>query len=206
MVAQRWITDVMGAFSKIVRKFSDKLANDFAKAQGVDAPEIELDLKNLPPKLTDLQSFRSSTFFGDLKDYFKEEAIGDVSNIKNVDVLPSKSIGEKEAVNEIDSYLYGTFQNTDWWENFEKSELENIVGELKNKHSLDNEDVIEYMTEIGGADEDVIADVQSIINPNVEALKPPSQSETGQYFGDASEGVMTFEEALNFVKGVTKDD
>ena len=70
---------------------------------------------------------------------------------------------------------------------------------MKNKHSLDNEDVIEYMTEIGGADEDVITDVQSILSPNVTALKPPSQ-------GDASEGVMTFDEALNFVKGVTKDD
>ena len=186
----------MGAFSKIVRKFSDKLANDFAKAQGVDVPEIDLNLKNLPPKLTDLESFRSSAFFGDMKDYFREEAIGDVSNIKNVDVIPTKSVGEKEAVNEIDSYLYGTFPNTDWWENFEKPELENIVGELKNKHSLDNEDVIEYMTEIGGADEDVIADVQSILNPNVTALNPPSQSE----------GVMTFEEALNFVKDVTKDD
>tara|TARA_R100000742_G_C4244744_1_gene63846 strand:+ start:284 stop:829 length:546 start_codon:yes stop_codon:yes gene_type:complete len=174
----------------IIMKLANKFMKDYARKQGQDVPEVDLDVKNLPPKLSDLISFRSSNFFQGIKNYFKEEAVDSFSDINNVKVVPSSSVGEKEAVNEVDGLLYGSFPNSDWWDEIDRKDVANIVEELKTKHSLNDKDVIEYMEEIGGANEDIISEVQSILNKNVSALPRRQQKE----------GTMSFEDALDSIK------
>lgn len=169
----------MGAFSQIFRKLSNKFMNDYAIEVDPDLaeklPKIDIDTEKLPPKLSDLSSFRSSGFFQELKDYFKQEISDDFQGAKNVKIMPSSSVLEKEAAHEVDGYLYGSFPYSDFWDEVDQKDVVKIVDELKTKYSLDNEDVRNYMGEIGGAGEDIMPEVEAILNPNISALprRPP---------------------------------
>ena len=124
----------MGAFSQIFRKLSNKFMNDYAIEVDPDLaeklPKIDIDTEKLPPKLSDLSSFRSSGFFQELKDYFKQEISDDFQGAKNVKIMPSSSVLEKEAAHEVDGYLYGSFPYSDFWDEVDQKDVVKIVDEL----------------------------------------------------------------------------
>ena len=111
--------------------------------------------------------------------------------------MPSSSVLEKEAAHEVDGYLYGSFPYSDFWDEVDQKDVVKIVDELKTKYSLDNEDVRNYMGEIGGAGEDIMPEVEAILNPNISALPrrpPPAADDFETALGKLKQGIQDLEQ------------
>jgi len=167
----------MGAFSKVVKNLFDDMGEiyrankegsegTFAVAPSNDPVTYESLSKkyemNVPPKLSDLTSFRSTKLFRDVSENVK----GDIAQRLGPDpsgLMPQQSIVDDATADIFDAEAFGEMGSSDYWDSLKASEIVDIASELKNNYNLDDIDVSNYLEMFGASNSEKVSDVLSMM-------------------------------------------
>ena len=79
----------------------------------------------------------------------------------------SDSAIDNEVASVFDDEVFSTFPNSDYWEDFSVSEVESMVNELKAIPQLPNDEIPDYFSQLGNANEETLDLVDFILNRRV---------------------------------------
>jgi hypothetical protein len=150
----------MGAFKTIAKRLFDDFFSAYSSAdKGLEKIDVDPNLEKeygskLPPKLTDLNSFRNTEVFKKISKNMESEVsekLGPTSTL----LAPDKKLIDDAAAQAIDTDVYGSFASSDIWEDVGEGEISDIVSELSETYKLDSSDVETYLGLFGNANERV---------------------------------------------------
>ena len=153
------------AGSKIVREALDIISKAFndSASSAVKVVPSESPL----PKISDLQSFRNTDAFRTVKRNITPEITDKLSQGMQGTVRFSDSAIDNEVASVFDDEVFSTFPNSDYWEDFSVSEVESMVNELKAIPQLPNDEIPDYFSQLGNANEETLDLVDFILNRRV---------------------------------------
>tara|TARA_R110000824_G_scaffold2647_5_gene12263 strand:+ start:1645 stop:2160 length:516 start_codon:yes stop_codon:yes gene_type:complete len=167
----------MGAFSKVVKNLfedfgqiyrSNKEGSEgtFAVAPSNDPVNFEnLSKKykmDVPPKLSDLTSFRNTKLFKDVSESVKSD-INQKLGTDPSGLMPDQSVVDDAAAEIFDEETFGDFVNSDYWDSLKASEVVDIASDLKKNYNLDDIDVNNYLEMFGASNSEKVSDVLSMM-------------------------------------------
>ena len=161
MVVQRWGIDIM-AVSKIVREAVDIIAKAFNDS--ADSAVKIVPSESPLPKMSDLQSFRNTNQFRIAKENMRPEITQKLSQGMPGSVKLSDSAIDSEVASIFDNEVFSSFPNSDYWDDFSVKEVESMVDELKAMPQLPNDDIPDFFSELGNANEETLDLVDFILN------------------------------------------
>ena len=165
---------VNAAFDAISRAFSEKMNRSGGELFG------ESISSNSPlPKISDLQSFRNTDQFQQIKENVRPEIESKMSDGIQSKVNLTDDFVDSQVAEIFDVDVYGSFPSGDMWADISPEEISNMVGELKVNKNLPDEDIPEYFSLMGGARNAEASDGTPVIDlvegfvkqkqPNVDA-------------------------------------
>ena len=165
---------VNAAFDAISRAFSEKMNRSGGELFG------EPISSNSPlPKISDLQSFRNTDQFQQIKENVRPEIESKMSDGIQSKVNLTDDFVDSQVAEIFDVDVYGSFPSGDMWADISPEEISNMVGELKVNKNLPDEDIPEYFSLMGGARNAEASDGTPVIDlvegfvkqkqPNVDA-------------------------------------
>ena len=153
------------AGSKIVREALDIISKAFndSASSAVKVVPSESPL----PKISDLQSFRNTDAFRTVKGNITPEITDKLSQGMQGTIRLSDSAIDNEVASVFDDEVFSTFPNSDYWEDFSVNEVESMVNELKAIPQLPNDEIPDYFSQLGNANEETLDLVDFILNRRV---------------------------------------
>ena len=157
----------MAGKSKIVREAFDAISRAFSEKMNRSGGELfgESISSNSPlPKISDLQSFRNTDQFQQIKENVRPEIESKMSEGIGPKVNLTDDFLDSQVAEIFDVDVYGSFPSSDMWADISPKEISNMVRELKVNKNLPNEDILEYFSLMGGARNAEAADGTPVIN------------------------------------------
>jgi hypothetical protein len=157
----------MAAGKKVVKAAFDSISEAFAEKMNRSGGELfgEPVSSNSPlPKISDLQSFRNTNQFQQVKENARSEIESKMSEGFGSKVNLSDDFLDSQVAEIFDLEVYGSFPSSDMWADFSPEEISKMVGELKTNKNLPDEDIPEYFSLMGGASDAAAADGTPIID------------------------------------------
>ena len=114
--------------------------------------------------MSDLQSFRNTNQFRIAKENMRPEITQKLSQGMPGSVKLSDSAIDSEVASIFDNEVFSSFPNSDYWDDFSVKEIESMVDELKAMPQLPNDEIPDFFSELGNANEETLDLVDFILN------------------------------------------